>query len=102
MVAAAANVVGALMATKLAGPEPRVTLSRALKALPVVTVTAALAMTADAKVVAAATFKVLLLFVPTEALPKAENKLPPATVRAAFAVIGAVTEKVVAALTSTV
>ena len=70
-VAAGVKVVGTLTVTVLLLSVPRVTLPRALKLLPAVTVRAALAVTGAANVLAALTVKVFVPDVPSCVLPVA-------------------------------
>ena len=100
IVAEGAKVVGELMLTVLLLSVPSNTLPSAAKALPVLTVTGALAMTAARNVVAAATVKVLELSVPRMAFPRALRMFPAVMVTGAAAVTAAA--KLVAALTVSV
>ena len=98
MVAEVEKVVGELIVMALVLSVPSVTLPYAARALPVLTVTGALAVIADVKVLAAATARVLELLVPIMTFPKALRGFPGEMLTAALAVTGAVDAKVVAAL----
>ena len=100
IVAEVEKVVGELMLTVLLLSVPSATLPYAENALPVLTVTGALAITAALKVVAAATVKVLELSVPTTAFPRALKMFPAVMLTGAAAVTAEA--KLVAALTVSV
>ena len=99
-VAAVENVVGELTLTVLVLSVPSTTLPLAVNALPVLTVTGALAMTAARKVVAAATDRVLELSVPRTVFPRALRLFPAVMVIGAIAVTAVA--RVVAAFTASV
>ena len=90
-VAAGAKVVGALTVTLLLASVPRVTLPKAIKLFPAVTVRAAAAVRGAAKVLAAFTVRLWLLLLPTVVLASTvvPNKVKSdSTATGAFTLIG--------------